>query len=73
VSSDPDAQQRDTAGLIERDNPGWMVIFGRYSRRYWAYPLFPVPTGTVVGAASPADLVTRMREVENAYGGPLVS
>jgi len=73
VSSDPDAEQRATASMIEREHPGWMVIFGRYSHRYWAYPLFPVPPGTIVGAASPGDLVSRMREVEIASGGPDLS
>jgi hypothetical protein len=65
-----DENQRRTAALIQRDNPLWLVVWGVGSRRYWAFPAFDVPPRTVVSAADPDDLVTRMRETEMQYLPP---
>jgi len=65
-----DERQRRTAALIQRDNPLWLVMWGTGSRRYWAFPAFAVPCGTIVSAADPDDLITRMRETEMRYLPP---
>jgi hypothetical protein len=41
-----------------------MVMFGCYSRRFWACPLFEAPPGSYFGEADPGVLAARMREAE---------
>ena len=59
-----DETHRETARRLEHDNPGWIVVFGVYSRQFVAFPRFPAPPRTVVAAFYPAALPARMREVE---------
>lgn len=61
---DPD--QRELAARIGRDFPRWLVLWGAYSRRFWAYPRFRVPRGTIAEAASPDDLAAQMRSIQRA-------
>lgn len=67
-----DPQQRHTAARLNRAHPNWHVMWGAHSRRLWAFPLFNVPPGTLVSAATPEDLVAQMRQVEMIapYGLP---
>jgi muconolactone delta-isomerase len=57
---------RETARRIEKANRRWLVMWGVFSREYWAYPLFSVPSGTIMHAADAEMLMARMREVELA-------
>jgi hypothetical protein len=66
----PDAKQRETAASIDRDDPLWLVMWGTASRRYWAYPTFNVPKGTILSAADPGELLTQMRQIEMRYLPP---
>jgi hypothetical protein len=61
---DLDKPARTTAHQIGRDFPQWLVMWGTYSRRYWAYPTFPAPAGTIVYARDPNDLARQMREIQ---------
>jgi hypothetical protein len=61
-----DEREREIAVRIERDFPRWLVIWGLYSRRFWAYPCFRVPTGTIAEAANPDDLVAEMCSIQRA-------
>jgi hypothetical protein len=63
---DADLANRETAARIERDCPGWLVMWSPYFRVYYAYPCFSVPQGTVLHDASPGELVTEMRTVQKA-------
>jgi hypothetical protein len=47
----PDSFCRRTAVLIERDFSQWLVMWGPYSREFWAYPLFNAPWGTIAQSA----------------------
>ncbi len=60
-----DAQrQRQVVGSLRQRHPDWMIMYGRYSRMFWAFPLFtPVP-GNYVGSADPTDLDRRMTAAE---------
>jgi hypothetical protein len=63
-----DAQERYTAREIERSHPQWMVMWGCYTRLFWAFPRFRVPSGTIVSARGDKGLLTDMREVEIEFG-----
>jgi hypothetical protein len=43
-----DQEARTLAEIIEKENPGWIVVFGLYSRQFVCFPRFPVPQGTVL-------------------------
>ena len=59
-----DPGQRLTAARIQHANPHWLLLWGTHSRRYFAFPMFTVPPGTIVTASEPNRLVTRMRQAE---------
>jgi hypothetical protein len=44
-----------------------MVIYGTYSRLYWAFPLFDMRVTMFPYSADPADLIARMDQVEQNY------
>ena len=46
--------------------PGWMVVFGSYSRMFWAFPPFG-PRGGYFAAADPGHLERRIRAAETGY------
>jgi hypothetical protein len=45
---------------IQQLRPGWLVIFGCYSRLWWAYPLFAVRRRVILSADNPETLIARM-------------
>jgi hypothetical protein len=49
---------------IQQLRPGWLVIFGCYSRLWWAYPLFPVRRRFILHADDPETLIARMDAAE---------
>ena len=59
---DPD--EHDTAVRIGEANPQWHVMWGSWSRRFWAYPHFAAPRGTLVSSPDPGELIARMRSAE---------
>jgi hypothetical protein len=58
---------RAIAEQIHRSRPQWLVIWGLYSRRFWAYPLFEMHPRRLVNAEYPDALITRMDEAERRY------
>jgi hypothetical protein len=64
VSPQEDDACRAIAEEIQQARPGWMVIWGVFSRRYTAYPLFPVRCRAIVVAYYPAALLERMDSAE---------
>jgi hypothetical protein len=60
-----DDQQRQAAAEIERSRPGWMVIWGCYSRLFWAFPRFHAPPGTIVSAPDQARLLAGLDDAES--------
>lgn len=69
-----DPQERELAAKLTRRTLRWLVLWGPYSRRYWAFPCFDVPPGTILDAPGPRELLTQMNSTELAAriprGGP---
>ena len=63
--SDDDAS-REAAERTERENPGWIVVFGVFTKEFVCFPRFPAPTGTIVTALYPDAIPPRMRKIERA-------
>jgi hypothetical protein len=64
-----DNAAREAAEQTERENPGWIVVFGTFTRQFVCFPRFPAPSGTMVVALYPDALPARMRIVERALRG----
>jgi hypothetical protein len=60
-----DDQQRRDAAEIERSRPGWMVMWGCYSRLFWAFPRFHAPPGTIISAPDQARLLADLDDAES--------
>ena len=50
------------ARRLQQAHPGWLVLWGTYSREFWAYPTLPVPRGTILHSPDADTLATRIRE-----------
>lgn len=61
-----DDDQRELARRIEQVFPQWVVLWGAYSRQFWAFPQFRVPRGTIAHAASPDDLAGMIRAIQRS-------
>jgi len=61
-----DQGQRQTAYHMSKRNPRWLVLWGVYSRQYWAFPLFRAPTRAIVHCTDEDTLLAAMRETELA-------
>jgi hypothetical protein len=59
-----DDKQWQVAREIEQSCPHWLVLWGCYSRLFWAFPLFQAPKGTIVSAPDRERLVADMHGVE---------
>jgi hypothetical protein len=62
-------RRRADCARIEQVFPGWLVMWGAYSRSFWGYPLFNVPAGTLASASSPTELAGRPRAQQRAALG----
>jgi hypothetical protein len=58
---------RAFAEQVNEDRPQWLVVWGAYSRRFWAFPLFEMRTRIVVSAGYPDALVARLDEAERQF------
>ena len=57
---------------IMGNRPQWLVLWGSVTRLYWAFPRFDTPEWLwPVFAADPQTLISRMDEVEQAFGHEL--
>jgi hypothetical protein len=63
---DDERQQHRVAGELERVHPYWIVLFGCYSRVFWAFPLFG-SAGGYLAAADPSELERQMTAAERGY------
>lgn len=61
-----DDAARKAAERTERENPGWIVMFGSFSRQFVCFPRFPAPTGTMITALYPDAIPPRMRMIERS-------
>jgi len=51
---------------VEEVFPCWLVIWGTYTRQFWAFPRFEVPPGTIARAADVNTLAGTMRKIQQA-------
>jgi len=51
---------REIARQIQDKSPGWMVLWGVYTRQFIAFPLFDAPPGTIHTALYPEALTGRL-------------
>lgn len=62
-----DRHERALAARISRERPGWVVLWGVYSRRFWAFPTGKaIPRGTILSAPHPRELLAAMYQAELA-------
>jgi len=59
-----DDVSREAAERTERENPGWIVVFGVFTRQFVCFPKFPAPAGTIITALYPDAIPPRMRIIE---------
>lgn len=59
---DPD--ERAAAASLERACPHWVILYGPWSRLYYAFPRFRMPPGTIAAATTTGELVSLMRVTE---------
>ena len=69
MSGDENEANRETARQIELQRPGWMVLWGVYSKQYVALPLFAAPAGTILTARYAPALAPRMAAAERRAQG----
>ncbi len=64
-----DTQRRRLAAYIEwQKQDAWLVVWGYYTRRFWAYARWPVPPGGAVVSGPDAEtLYSEMRRVEREH------
>ena len=60
-------QRRSEAQVIEAKCPGWVVLYGPYSRMFWA---FGAPDGQPIAAETASEVLGRMRAAERSQSGP---
>jgi hypothetical protein len=58
---------RAIAEQIQQARPQWLVLWGSWSRRFWAFPLFEMRPRMLVHASSPDALVDRLDEAERRF------
>lgn len=61
-----DDVSREAAERTERENPGWIVLFGTYTKQFVCFPRFQAPTGTIITALYPDAIPPRMRRIERS-------
>ena len=59
-----DDQQRQIAGEIEQSRPSWLVMWGCYSRLFWAFPRCNAPKGTILSASNRDRLLADLDSVQ---------
>lgn len=61
-----DGPARSEAERLNQAFPGWVVLYGPGSRRFFAIAAWPAPEPVMVEAATAEDLAERMSEAETA-------
>jgi hypothetical protein len=69
MPADDHEANRETARQLESQRPGWMVLWGVYSKQYVAFPLSAAPAGTILTARYAPALAPRMAAAERRAQG----
>jgi hypothetical protein len=62
-----DRQRASEAEIITAKCPGWLAVYGYYTRRFWAYG---APDGQPIAAGSASELLGLMRAAQRSQAGP---
>jgi hypothetical protein len=65
--SPDDQTRREEASRAGHVFPSWLVMWGSYSRQFWAFPCFKAAPGTVVQAADISTLAGMMHRVQRTF------
>ena len=60
-------QRRQEADIIEAKCPGWIILYGPYTRLFWAYG---APDGQPIAARTASELLGFMRAADRARSWP---
>ncbi|GAA3807297.1 hypothetical protein GCM10022226_29350 [Sphaerisporangium flaviroseum] len=52
------------ADALERDNPGWVIMWATWRRKFCAFSREPLTASLIVEAATPESLITLIHQVE---------
>lgn len=61
-----DERQRAQAAQLDALEPGWSVVYGPWSRLFFAFAAWPASRAVVVDARTPEALWQAMREAETS-------
>lgn len=63
-----DRQQRHVAALLQRAHPSWLIMYGPWSCRFWAFSTLPAPPGQglVLSSPDPDDLAAQIHQADKA-------
>jgi hypothetical protein len=64
-SDDPYEVSQQIMGVF----PSWLVMWGAYSRQFWAFPCFRAPAGTIAHSDNPSMLAGEMRAIQRSVMG----
>jgi hypothetical protein len=67
VPPNEDNACRAAAEHLHQIRPQWLVIWGCYSRRFWAFPLFDTRHRIIVNDTSPQAVLTQMDQAERTH------
>ena len=67
MARNDDSTCQTTAEQINQIRPQWLTVWGCYTRKFWAFPLFEMRPRMLVHAGYPDALVARMDEAERRY------
>jgi hypothetical protein len=59
-----DAAACKTEERTGRKNPGWIVMFGSFTKQFICFPKFPAPVETIITVLYPDAIPSRMRMIE---------
>ncbi len=62
-----DGPARAQAELLERSNPGWVVLYGVGSRHFYAVAAWPAPEPLLLRDPTSEGLAEQMREAEAVH------
>ncbi|WP_181871240.1 hypothetical protein [Sphaerisporangium album] len=66
-AGNPDPGDRAAAVLLDRLEPAWTIMYGPWSRRFYALPLFRTPDPLILEATTAQDLTAQIREAERDF------
>lgn len=67
MPADDEDECRAIAERINRDRPEWLVLWGCYTRQFFAFPLFDMRRPVLVRAVYPDALAARLDEAERRF------